>query len=82
VAFSYVTGTFSGDKSRVVDIERPGPEFPLFTAATRYTAELEPGDVLFIPAFWFHNMKVLYLYVSLSFSSALFRNRKFCVLIL
>jgi hypothetical protein len=65
VAFSYGADAFLGDKSRVVDIERPGPEFPLFTAATRYTAELEPGDVLFIPAFWFHNMKVLYISLSL-----------------
>lgn len=46
-----------GDKSRVLDIEKPGAEFPRFKEATSCTAELEPGDVLFIPAFWFHNMK-------------------------
>ena len=52
------TGILLGDKSRVLDIEHPGDEFPLFQEATSYTAELQPGDVLFIPAFWFHNMKV------------------------
>merc|ERR1719309_516732 len=46
-----------GDKSRVVDIENPDLEqFPLFPLAKQYKAELEPGDILFIPALWFHNM--------------------------
>jgi len=46
-----------GDKSRVVDIDNPDLEqFPLFPLAKQYKAELEPGDILFIPALWFHNM--------------------------
>jgi len=46
-----------GDKSRVVDIEHPDlKQFPLFPQAKQYKAELQPGDILFIPALWFHNM--------------------------
>ena len=47
-----------GDKSRVVDIEAAdNPDrFPKFCSAERHEAELRPGDVLFIPAMWFHNM--------------------------
>ena len=42
---------------QVVDIDHPDTEqFPLFASAERYEADLEPGDVLFIPALWFHNM--------------------------
>ena len=41
----------------MVDIEDPDPQqFPLFSSAERYEADLGPGDVLFIPALWFHNM--------------------------
>ena len=47
----------TGDKSRVVDIDQPDPhQFPLFSSASRYVAELQPADILFIPALWFHNM--------------------------
>ena len=46
-----------GDKSRVVDVEHPDLEqFPLFPLAQQYKADLQPGDILFIPALWFHNM--------------------------
>jgi len=46
-----------GDKSRVVDIDSPDlKQFPLFPLAKQYMAELQPGDILFIPALWFHNM--------------------------
>lgn len=55
----------NGDKSEVLDIDNPDPEkFPKFYAATRYEGELEPGDILFIPALWFHNV------VSLDFGVA------------
>jgi len=47
----------SGDKSKVVDIDNPDlQQFPLFPIAQRYKADLQPGDILFIPALWFHNM--------------------------
>ena len=48
---------FSGDKSMVVDIDSPGADFPLFPVEDRWEADLEPGDILYIPALWFHNMK-------------------------
>ena len=42
---------------QVVDIDHPDSgQFPLFASAERYETDLEPGDVLFIPALWFHNM--------------------------
>ena len=49
-----------GDKSRVVGVDDYDREkFPLFARAKRMRAVLQPGDVLFIPAFWFHNMRAL-----------------------
>ncbi len=54
-----------GDKSRVLDIDNPDiSQYPLFPYATRYECELYPGDVLFIPSLWFHNV------VSIDFSVA------------
>ena len=49
-----------GDKSRVVDIDGyDRATFPLFGRAQRMRVTLRAGDVLFIPAFWFHNMRAL-----------------------
>jgi len=46
-----------GDKSKVVNINNPDKDkFPLFPLAKQYKANLQPGDILFIPALWFHNM--------------------------
>lgn len=54
-----------GDKSSVQDIDNPDLSlYPLFSNAVRYDCELNPGDVLFIPSLWFHNV------VSLDFSVA------------
>jgi len=54
-----------GDKSRVVEIDNPDlSEFPEFERATPWECIMEPGDILFIPALWFHNM------TSLNFSVA------------
>jgi len=41
----------------VLDIDCPGKEYPLFPVEDRWEADIQPGDVLFIPALWFHNMK-------------------------
>ncbi|GFO09631.1 tRNA wybutosine-synthesizing protein 5 [Plakobranchus ocellatus] len=47
----------SGDKSRILDVDSPDLlKFPKFAQARRVEGYLEPGDVLFIPALWFHNM--------------------------
>ena len=49
-----------GDKSSVVDIEEPNLEkFPKFSNITKYKCILQPGDILFIPALWFHNVTAL-----------------------
>ncbi|XP_054277778.1 tRNA wybutosine-synthesizing protein 5-like [Macrosteles quadrilineatus] len=49
-----------GDKSRVLDIDKPDLEkFPGFLKAQKYECILEPGDILFIPALWFHNTLAL-----------------------
>ena len=46
-----------GDKSKVIDIDNPDVTlFPRFMTSHRHVIDLEPGDVLFIPALWFHNM--------------------------
>ncbi|KAM4626500.1 tRNA wybutosine-synthesizing protein 5 isoform 1-T3 [Discoglossus pictus] len=46
----------SGDKSKVLDVDNPDlATYPLFSHARRYECSLEAGDVLFIPALWFHN---------------------------
>ena len=48
-----------GDKSKVIDIdnvERNMTEFPNFFKAEQWSCDLIPGDILYIPALWFHNM--------------------------
>ncbi|KAM6178987.1 tRNA wybutosine-synthesizing protein 5 isoform 2-T2 [Rhynchocyon petersi] len=47
----------SGTKSEVLDIDKPDlAKYPLFPKARRYECSLKAGDVLFIPALWFHNV--------------------------
>ena len=47
----------NGDKSEVLDIDNPDlSRFPKFTEVIPYEGFMEPGDVLFIPAMWFHNV--------------------------
>ncbi|XP_021254606.1 tRNA wybutosine-synthesizing protein 5 isoform X2 [Numida meleagris] len=53
VPYLYLSGT----KSEVLDVDNPDFEkYPLFVKAKRYQCYLEAGDVLFIPAMWFHNV--------------------------
>ena len=41
-----------------VDISSPDLErFPLFAGARRTQCVLKPGDVLFMPAFWWHEVQ-------------------------
>ena len=50
----------TGDKSEVLDIDSPDLAlYPRFARATHYECLLEAGDVLFIPALWFHNVIAL-----------------------
>ncbi|XP_063238800.1 tRNA wybutosine-synthesizing protein 5-like [Bacillus rossius redtenbacheri] len=49
-----------GDKSEVLDIDNPDVEkFPKFKLAERHECFLEAGDIMFIPALWFHNALAL-----------------------
>ena len=46
-----------GDKSAVLDIDSPDLlRFPLFSQAHRIECQLNAGDILYIPALWFHNV--------------------------
>ena len=43
-----------------VDLEQPDlQKFPRFGRAKRYELMLEPGDMLFIPAFWWHQENLI-----------------------
>ncbi|GFG29109.1 hypothetical protein Cfor_00276 [Coptotermes formosanus] len=45
-----------GDKSQVLDIDNPDCKlYPKFLLTQRYECLMEPGDIIFIPALWFHN---------------------------
>ncbi|XP_065567028.1 tRNA wybutosine-synthesizing protein 5-like isoform X3 [Artemia franciscana] len=47
----------NGDKSEIIDIDNPDYEkFPKFKNVMFYEGFLEPGDVIFIPALWMHNV--------------------------
>lgn len=49
-----------GDKSPVLDIDTPNLDtYPKFACVRKYECYLEAGDVLFIPALWFHNVVAL-----------------------
>lgn len=49
-----------GDKSEVKDIDSPDlDKFPEFSRVQRYEAMLQPGEVLFLPALWFHHVTAL-----------------------
>jgi hypothetical protein len=55
----YTNMYMDGSTSRVLDIDHPDLErFPKFRTAQSKAIEviLHPGDVLFIPALWFHNV--------------------------
>eukprot|EP00112_Aurelia_sp_Birch-Aquarium-sp1_P004584 Seg152.6 transcript_id=Seg152.6/GoldUCD/mRNA.D3Y31 product="tRNA wybutosine-synthesizing protein 5" protein_id=Seg152.6/GoldUCD/D3Y31 len=50
----------NGDKSQVVDIDNPDyDKYPKFKNATKYECILNPGDAIYIPALWFHNVIAL-----------------------
>ncbi|XP_067929165.1 tRNA wybutosine-synthesizing protein 5-like [Watersipora subatra] len=49
-----------GDKSVILDPDNADlSQFPLFASATKYKSKLLPGDIVYIPALWFHNVKAL-----------------------
>ena len=51
-----------------LDLLRPDPErFPLFAKADPVEALLEPGDTLFLPAFWWHHVHSVELSISINY---------------
>jgi hypothetical protein len=51
--------TIAGQPVSMVDLDRPDfARFPRFAEALRHAlvADLEPGDVIFIPTLWWHNV--------------------------
>jgi hypothetical protein len=55
-------------RSAVRDFDRVDRErFPLVARATAYEAVLAPGDVLFLPSYWWHEIRVDELAVSVGF---------------
>lgn len=47
----------TGSSSEVTDIDQPDPvKYPLFSGAAHLGCVLRPGDVLYIPALWHHNV--------------------------
>jgi hypothetical protein len=51
-----------------VDAENPDIErFPLFKNAQQYTVELESGETLFVPSFWWHHIRNMETSIATSF---------------
>jgi Cupin-like domain len=58
-----------------VDLENPDYEkYPLFKQAHVIEAVLEPGEIIFVPVGWWHQVKSLDVSISLSFTNFVFPN--------
>jgi len=56
------------DRRSSVNVSDPDPEaFPRFLTATRWRTVLDPGDMLFIPAYWFHEVRTVSTSISVNF---------------
>jgi tRNA wybutosine-synthesizing protein 5 len=58
----YISTAIDSSSSPVINIDQPDLlRFPLFSAAQQAASQviLVPGDVLFIPSLWFHNVRAL-----------------------
>lgn len=56
-----------GDKSEIMDIDEPDLNaYPKFKNVKRFECILDPGDILFIPALWFHNVTAMDFSVSVN----------------
>lgn len=54
--------------AQIVDPRNPGAGFPAYEHATPYTGIMQPGDMLFIPSNWYHDVLSLSASVSLSWN--------------
>jgi Cupin-like domain len=58
-----------------VDLENPDYEkYPLFKQANVVEAILEPGEIIFVPVGWWHQVKSIDVSISLSFTNFVFPN--------
>lgn len=56
-----------GDKSEILDIDNTDyGKFPKFKNVKRLEVILEEGDIIFIPALWFHNITALDFSISVN----------------
>lgn len=56
-----------GDKSEILDIEETDYSlYPKFRNVARFECVLDPGDILFIPALWFHNVTAIDFSISVN----------------
>jgi hypothetical protein len=57
--------------SKIKSIDKASADkFPLFAKATRYDAELSPGEIVFMPGGWWHTAKMLSFSISLGLDVA------------
>jgi len=58
--------------SEITDIEAPSPDaerFPRIVEARAHEILLEPGEILFVPVGWWHQVKALDFSVTLTFTN-------------
>ena len=55
--------------------------FPLYSKVRKYLVTLEPGDVLFVPSWWWHEVKNLQPSVGFPFSSWVYGTNRFFLLL-
>ena len=68
--YNYI-GVFSA-----VDLENPNyDQYPLFKHVNVMEAILEPGEIIFMPVGWWHQVKALDISISLSFTNFVFPNQ-------
>ena len=56
-----------GSTSSLANIDKVDhAQYPMFAKAVPYVVDLEPGDILFLPALWIHNVTTLDPCISLN----------------
>ena len=69
--YIYPTSDVQFFVSRIKSIDKASADkFPLFATATRYDAELSPGEIVFMPGGWWHTAKMLSFSISVGLDVA------------
>lgn len=67
----YPKSGIESNKSSIEDLEHPDlARFPLFAKATPIVFDLHPGETLFVPAGWWHTVKILTHSITISVNVA------------